>query len=100
MAVAVTRNGVTEVLLAENADVLSRLVALRWVAQTRASELGGQVESLRQALLEERWGEAVYLWMAATDTIVDAYPDEDVWTEERLNQDMALLEIRMSPIFE
>jgi hypothetical protein len=51
-------------------------------------------------LLEERWGDAVFLWMEATGSVVDAYPDEDVWTEERLDQDRASFEIRIAPIFE
>lgn len=100
VAVAVTRGENTEVLLAENGDVLSRLVALRWVARTPAFELGGQVDGIREALLEERWGDAVLLWMEATETVVDAYPDEDVWTEEQLDQETASLEIRIAPIFE
>jgi hypothetical protein len=100
VAVAVTQGEQPQVLLAENGDVLSRLVALRWVAQTAASELGDRVNGIRGALLEERWGDAVLLWMGATGTIVDAYPDEDVWTEERLDQDRASFEIRMAPIFE
>lgn len=100
VAVAVTRDEQAQVLLAENADVLSRLVALRWVAQTPPSALGEQVEAIREALLEERWGDAVFLWMEATGMIVDAYPDEDVWTEERLDQDRASFEIRIAPIFE
>ena len=100
VAVAVTRDEHAQVLLAENGDVLSRLVALRWVAQTAPSALGDQVEGIREALLEERWGDAVFLWMEATGSVVDAYPDEDVWTEERLDQDRASFEIRIAPIFE
>lgn len=99
-AIAVTRDQPAQVLLAENGDVLSRLVALRWVAQTLPSALGDRVDAIREALLEERWGDAVFLWMEATGSIVDAYPDEDVWTEERLDQDRASFEIRMAPIFE
>jgi hypothetical protein len=38
--------------------------------------------------------------MEATGTVVDAYPDEYVWTEERPDQDRASFEIRMAPIFE
>lgn len=95
-----TRDEQAQVLLAENADVLSRLVALRWVAQTPPTALGDQVEGIREALLEERWGDAVFLWMEATGMIVDAYPDEDVWTEERLDHDRASFEIRMAPLFE
>lgn len=100
VAVAVTRDDQEQVLLAENGDVLSRLVALRWVAQTPPSALGDEVNAIREALLEERWGDAVYLWIEATGTIVDAYPDEEVWTEERLDQDRASFEIRIAPIFE
>lgn len=100
VAVAVTRDEPAQVLLAENGDVLSRLVALRWVAQTPPSALSDRVEGIQTALLEERWGEAVFLWMEATGTVVDAYPDEEVWTEERLDEDRASFEIRMAPIFE
>jgi hypothetical protein len=100
VAVAVTQDEQAQFLLAENGDVLSRLVALRWVAQTHPSVLGGRLEGIRTALLEERWGDAVFQWMEATGTIVDAYPDEEGWTEERLDQDRASFEIRMAPIFE
>ncbi len=100
VAVAVTRDVQAQVLLAENDDVLSRLVALRWVAQTQPSTLGSRVEAIREALLEERWGDAVYLWIEATGTVVDAHPDEDVWTEEQLDHARASFEIRMAPIFE
>jgi hypothetical protein len=37
--------------------------------------------------------------MEATETIVDAYPQEDVWIEERLDRDRASFEIRMAAIF-
>lgn len=63
VAVAVTRDEQAQVLLAENADVLSRMVALRWVAQTPPSALGGQAEGIREALLEERWGDARTGWI-------------------------------------
>ena len=54
VAVAVTRGVNTDVLLTENGDVLSRLVALHWVAYTPASTLGGHVGTIREALPEER----------------------------------------------
>ncbi len=61
VAMAVTRGEITRVLLAENDDVLSRLIALYWVAQTPAYELGGYADGIREALLEERWGDATIL---------------------------------------
>lgn len=100
VAVAVTHDEPPLILLAEDDRVLSRLIALRLVAQSRPSSLGGRLETIRTALLEERWAEAVFQWMEATGAVVDAYPDEDVWTEERLDEDRASFEIRMAPIFD
>ena len=100
VAVAVTRDETPEVLLADDEHVLSRLVALRLVARTPSASLGQHLEKIRSALLEERWGDAVALWIEATGTVVDAYPDEEVWTDEQLDQDHASFEIRMAPIFE
>ena len=38
--------------------------------------------------------------MRATGQILDAYPDEPIATEARLDEDYAALEIRLSPVFE
>jgi hypothetical protein len=40
------------------------------------------------------------MWMQATSEVVDVYPDEEIVTEERLDQDTASMEIRLAPIFE
>jgi hypothetical protein len=37
--------------------------------------------------------------MDATGGIVDAYPDEPVWTERQLDAERMALELRMAPIF-
>ena len=87
--------------LASDEDVLSRLVALRVVARSDPADLSsGSVERIREALLEERWGDAVAEWIAATGDAVDAYPDEDVWTESQLDSETASLEIRFERIFD
>ena len=52
-----------------------------------------------QALLEERWADAVVVWMRATGKGLDAYPDEETVTEEMLDSDRASMEICLSPIF-
>ena len=88
--------------LAESDAVLGRLVALRLVARSSPQDLAssGLLDHVRAALLEERWGDAVELWMRATGQIVDGYPDEPIATEERLDEDYAAVEIRLSPVFE
>lgn len=99
-AVGVIRGEVPEVYLAENVEVLGRLLAVHVVARTPGSRLpAGAAGEIREALLEERWGDAVYGWMSATDNVVDGYDDEHVWTDARLDADLASFEIRLSPIF-
>lgn len=101
VAVAIVHSDPPEVLLASNADVLSRLVALKVVAQTDARELdAGARTTIRDALLDGRWADAVVAWIEAGNQPIDAYPDEDVWTEARLDEEMASLEIRMQKIFD
>jgi hypothetical protein len=102
IAVAVLRSDPPQVFLAKSDAVLGRVVALRLVARssTQQVEQSGLLEHIRRALLEERWGDAVELWMRATGQVLDAYPDEEVATEERLDEAYASVEIRLSPIFE
>jgi hypothetical protein len=89
------------VFLASDEDVLSRLVALRVVARSDPADLSaGSVDRIREALLEERWGDAVAEWIDATGEAVDAYPDEDVWSESQLDTETASLEIRLERIFQ
>lgn len=102
VAVAVIRNDPPVAFLAESDAVIGRLLALRLVARTRPGELAasGLLGDIRDALLEERWGDAVAMWMRATAEVVDVYPDEEIVTDERLDHDTASMEIRLAPIFE
>lgn len=102
VAVGVVRSDPPEVYLADSDSTLSRLLALRLVARTDAStlEASGRLEEVREALLQERWADAVFSWMEATGEIVDAYPDELLWTEEALDVEAASMEIRLAPIFD
>ena len=100
VAVGVVRGEVPQVFLAENVEVLGRLLALHLVARTPAANVGVSAETIRAALLEERWGDAVLAWMGATDNVVDGYDDEHVWTEERLDRTFADFELRLTPLFQ
>lgn len=87
--------------VASDEYVLTRVLALKVVARTYPSSLGaGDLAALRQALLEERWADAVATWVTATGTRIDAYPDEELWTAEAVDEEGVSLEIRFSPIFE
>ena len=100
IAIGVVRGEVPQVFLAENVEVLGRLLALQLVAPTPARQLGEAAGAIRQALLEERWGDAVLAWMGATGNVVDGYDDEHVWTEARLEREFADFELRLSPLFQ
>ncbi len=98
---AVVRSDPPQVFVATDADVLNRLVALKVVATTDPRRLPPDLlHGIREALLAERWGDAVTDWMRATGETLDAYPDEDVWSDESLGIDVALFEIRMARIFD
>jgi hypothetical protein len=97
----VIRRDPPEVYLAADAEVLGRVLATQVVARTAPADIGaGHAAIIREALLDERWGDAVAAWIAATGDVVDAYPDDQIWTEEQLDAELAHLEISLSPIFD
>lgn len=98
-AVAVVRSDPPQVFLAEDDEILGRVLAIKLVAQTPPEQLGSRLTEVREALLDERWADAVLAWMSATGDVVDAYPDDTIWTDARLDADAAALEIRLSPAF-
>jgi len=101
-AYAVVREEDPKVFLAENADVLARVLALQVVAQLPAATVRSpaRLEEMRSALLDERWGDALMAWIEETDTPVDVYDEAlIVWTNDALDADQASMEIRMAPLF-
>lgn len=96
----VVRGDPPEVYLAEDDQVLSRVLALRVVAASSPADYGSEtLERIRAALLDERWGDAVAEWIEAGGEAVDGYPDEPVWTGVQLDEEVATMEIRVAPIF-
>ena len=91
-----------EVFIADSDATLSRVLALKLVARTDPAmlEASGRLDAIRDALLGEQWGDAVFEWMEATGEIVDGYPDELMWTEAALDVEAASMEIRLAPIFD
>lgn len=101
-AYAVVRGEEPQVVLAENAAVLSRALALTLVAQLPAGQVStqGRLEDMKRALLEERWADALVSWMEETETSVDVYDEAPpVWTAAELDEEQASMEIRVAPLF-
>lgn len=91
-----------QIVLAEDAQVLSRALALTLVAQLPARRVSSpaRLEVMRQALLEERWADALVTWMEETETAVDVYDESPrVWTAAELDEEQASMEIRVAPLF-
>ena len=100
VAVGVLHGDTPEVFLAESDAVLGRLLAVRLVGPSRPEDFApGVLDEIRSALLEQRWADAVTAWMQASGEVLDGYPDEEVVTEEMLDDERASMEIRLSAIF-
>jgi hypothetical protein len=101
VAVGVVRSDPPEVFIAEDEVVLGRLLALHVVALADPREFDAEaLRRVREALLEERWADAVLEWMQASGLAVDGYADEPLWTERDLDEDRTAMEVRMARIFE
>ena len=101
LAYAVIREDPPVVYAAEDLDVLHRVLALKVVAQTAPSRFPpGVGDRVREALLDERWGDAVVGWIDATGTAVDVYSDLEVWSADRLAEpDLSAVELQLTPLF-
>ena len=101
VALAILRSDPAEGWLAEDVDVLSRVLALQVVAHTPPSTIkdADVREQIKEALLDERWGDAVSLWIQHGGDAIDVYDDVEIWTDDALDVEQASFEIRMAPIF-
>lgn len=98
VACAVVRDDPPQVFLAEDQDTLNWVLALHLIARTPGRLLPEQLrDQLRQALRDERWGEAVELWMH-DGAEVDVYPSSDLYTAQDV--ELAALELDFTPLFE
>ena len=101
-AYAVVRGEEPKIFLAQDADVLARLLAVALVAELPAADVStsARLGEMRRALLQERWADALVLWMDETGTAVDVYDEcPRVWTAGDLDLEKASLEIRVAPLF-
>ena len=100
-AYAVVRSDTPVIVLAEDADAISRAIAIEVVAQLSSSDVSStaRLREMREALLEERWDDALLAWMDETSAVVDVYTaPTKVWTTDELDLDATSLEIRLAPL--
>ncbi len=101
-AYAVLHGDPPEVFVAEDIDVLHRVIALEIVAQTPAGAFSAAVrEGIRTALLDEQWGTAVQLWMTHySRQPLDVYPSGlSVWSDAKITADLTTLALQFRPLF-
>jgi hypothetical protein len=98
VACAVVREDPPRVFVAEDLATLNWVLACQLVAKTPGRDLPpGERAALRQALREERWGDAVFAFIARTGTAVDVYES----TELHLSAEAPVgpLELQLTPLF-
>ncbi len=60
-------------LLADSEETLNKVIALRWIGEWVPDD-DEVAAPVRQAILDERWSDAVIGWMEATGEVLDIYP--------------------------
>jgi hypothetical protein len=100
VAYAVVRSDPPDVYVAEDVDVLSRLLALELVARTDPSTLRpGKAAVLREALLDERWADALLDWIGITGMEVDVYTHLHIYSENDLPSNFLGAQLQFAPLF-
>ena len=101
VAYAVVANDPPDVYLAADIETLHRVLAIELVAQTEPSELGeGGAEQVKEALLDERWGDAVSAWMALRGVDIDVYTYRHIFTETDLPADLIGAQLQFTKLFQ
>ena len=101
VAYAVVRSEPPEVFLATDVEVLHRVLAAELVARAASGTFDiNELTELREALLEEKWGDAVSKWIACSGIEVDVYTHLHVYSSEDLPPDLIGAQIQFSPLFQ
>jgi hypothetical protein len=98
VACAVVRDDPPRVFVAENLATLNWVLACQLVAKTPGRDLPpGERDSLRAALSEQRWGDAVFAFIARTGIAVDVYESTDLYVGA--DAEVGPLELQLTPLF-
>ena len=99
VAVAVIRDNPPSIIVAEDFGVLHRALAVRLVARADHNFFAPeQLQQLQEALLEEKWSDAVAMWIKHTGIPIDVYT-EDVLTSEHFPAALLSAQMQFSPLF-
>lgn len=99
VAYAVVHTEPPSIFLADDIDLLHRVLALEVVARTDPALLGAATDAIRQALLEERWGDATVAWIRGTGTGIDVYDGKSVYSHDDLPADMIGAQLQFTRLF-
>lgn len=99
VAYAVVHEDPPTVFIADDMETLNWVLALKLIAPTSPRGLPVGVRTqLRDAVAEERWGDAVATWITYTGIAVDVYPSTELYEEH--DMELASLELQFRPLFE
>lgn len=98
VACAVVRDEPPELFIADDIDTLNWVLALHLIARTPGRDIPSELrERLRSALTEERWGDAVELWLRIHPGEIDVYPSYNYFRPGDV--DLAAQELQFTPLF-
>ncbi len=99
VAHAVVREDPPRVFIADDEATLNWVLAIRLVAEAPVGYFSGYVRrQLRKAILQERWGDAVELWVAHSGVAVDFYPSTELFS--RGDVTMSEAEVQFTSLFQ
>ncbi|MEZ5243493.1 MAG: hypothetical protein R2707_00230 [Acidimicrobiales bacterium] len=99
VAYAVVHTEPPSIFLADDIELLHRVLALEVVARTDPALLGPAADGIREALLEERWGDATVAWIRGTGTGIDVYDGKSVYSDDDLPADMIGAQLQFTRLF-
>ncbi len=100
VAYAVVRDDPPAVFLADDLEILTRVLVNEVVGKTDPATLPKHaVEEIREALLTQQWDDAVTVWMDATNVTIDIYPHLPVHRSAEVPEDLFGSAMQFSRIF-
>ena len=100
VAYAVVQDEPPTVYAAESIEILQRLLALEVVARSVPTDLDpNSRDRMREALLDERWADAVVEWIDTTNTGIDVYTQLHVYADEDLPDGLIGAQLQFAPLF-